>query len=83
MNAKQARAYAKTVKPGVHKDLVRFFNAAREHMENGCYNPGDKIRMTYSSLLIGKDQINDLWDMGYVIETIPVVGSFDNYLICW
>lgn len=85
MNTKQARAYAKTVKPGEDKELTRFYNAAREFMDNrnGETDEEGKYRMTYSSLLISKDNIAELWEKGYVIEIIPVVGGSDNYLICW
>ena len=84
MNAKQAREYAKTVKPGEDKELTRFYNAAREFMDNRDGEADEsKFRMTYSSLWISKENINELWDKGYVIEIIPVVGGSDNYLICW
>ncbi len=84
MKAKEARAYANTAKSNNSKELNRFFNAAREFMDNmENFYPGDPIRMTYSSLLISKDGVSDLWDMGYVVEVLPVVGGSDNYLICW
>ena len=55
MNANQARAYAAKVDTTIHKELVRFYNSAREFMENGSFRKGEKISMVYSSFLISKE----------------------------
>lgn len=83
MNAKQARAYLKVANNGATTELNRFYNAAREKMDNG-YNQNDgKVTMSYSSLLLSDEGVKSLKIEGYSIKKVPQLGGIDQLEISW